>query len=129
MSRVLPGQPSRALLWFGVLGAPAAWALQEMLGWYFASAPCSTYIANRHFHGQPTGWLVAIHLVLILVTVIAFLASLACWRRARVLDPVLAVLVDRYLGMVGMVVALIVIAALIWGGLGTVMLTPCENMR
>ena len=37
MTAMLLRLPSRRWLWFGIVGAPLAWAAQEWLGWLLAS--------------------------------------------------------------------------------------------
>ena len=75
---------SSALLWFGVLGAPAAWALQLTLNYsleeWFACAPSTTATGEVFGYGVPTVALV-VSSILGAVAVAAGLVSLSCYRK------------------------------------------------
>ena len=82
---------SSALLWFGVLGAPAAWALQLTLNYsleeWFACAPSTTATGEVLGYGVPTVALV-VSSALGAVAVAAGLVSLSYYRRIQNGDEV-----------------------------------------
>jgi hypothetical protein len=41
LDRIPPTSPASPVLWFGVLGAPAAWVLQIGVGYWLSEAKCS----------------------------------------------------------------------------------------
>lgn len=73
-----------ALLWFGLLGAPSAWAIQLTLNYsleeWFACAPSTTDVGRVLGASVPTVALI-VSGVLGMVAVLAGLASLSCYRR------------------------------------------------
>jgi hypothetical protein len=126
MAELLLRLPSRRWLWFGVVGAPLAWAAQEWLGWLLASERCR---ARGHVMALASGGLVAVHLLALLVAVAALLASVRGLRRAHAARPDNVVLVDRFLATAGTVISAVGIVALVWGSLGTWLLAACEVAR
>jgi hypothetical protein len=67
------------LQWFGLLAAPAAWALHLVLGLYFAEAHCEA----SHWR---VGWLsaqVALTFVAVFVALVAEVAALLVYRELR----------------------------------------------
>ena len=126
MDGMLLRLPSRRSLWFGIVGAPLAWAAQEWLGWLLASERCRP---RGQAMALASGGLVAMHLLALLVAVAALMAGVRGVRRARAAPPDNVVMVDRFLATAGTVISAAGIVALIWGSLGTWMLAACEVMR
>jgi hypothetical protein len=119
--------PSRRPLWFAIVAAPLAWAAQEWMVWYVASAPCEPY-SRLHALDGGTGWIfAAVHVVALAVAALALACGLRGWRRMRNIDD--GAPVDRFLATVAVVISAISLAALIWGSLGTLMLHPCVVVR
>lgn len=126
MAGMLLRLPSRRLLWFGIVGAPLAWAAQEWLGWLLASERCRP---RGQAMSLAAAGLVAVHLLALLVAVAALLAAARGLRRARAARPDNLVMVDRFLATAGTVISAAGIVALVWGSLGTWMLAACEVAR
>lgn len=75
-----------ALLWFGLLGAPAAWTVQVVVAPDLAEILC--YPATGEGRGEVYGigiepFLVALTAALTTVALLALAAAFACWRRTR----------------------------------------------
>lgn len=75
---------SSALLWFGALGAPAAWTVQLIVNYsleeWFACAPATTVRGEVLGVGVPTTALVVTSATT-LIALAAGLVSLRCYRR------------------------------------------------
>lgn len=73
-----------ALLWFGVLGAPSAWAIQLTLNYsleeWFACAPSTTDPGRVLGASVPTAALLTSS-VLTVIAVAAGIVSLSCYRK------------------------------------------------
>ena len=78
---------SSALLWFGALGAPAAWVVQLTLNYsleeWFACAPSTSDAGEVMGLGVPTAG-IATSAAATVVAVVAGLVSFACYRK---IDP------------------------------------------
>jgi hypothetical protein len=74
---------ARAALWFGIVGAPAAWTLHELVGSALAGGACHPGPALGQVLTPSTAW--TLDLVLALVALAAGLAALwaayRSWRR------------------------------------------------
>jgi hypothetical protein len=73
-------------LWFAVLGAPIAWAVQLVVNYTFEDAIACT--PGSRTPGEILGistnlWIVAVSAVLAVVTVAALATSIAAYRRLR----------------------------------------------
>jgi hypothetical protein len=87
-AREITRQESRGalVLWFGMFAGPAAWMLHLMLGYMtediIACTPCSSTQGEiLGFGVRPV--VIAIHVVLISVTLLALVVSITAWRRLR----------------------------------------------
>jgi hypothetical protein len=71
----MPRRPSGlGPLWFGLLGAPAAWAVQELASYALASHGCA------HAGGSGGAWAAAVSVVAVLVGAAAALVAARSWR-------------------------------------------------
>jgi hypothetical protein len=125
-------KPSAQIM-FGVLGAPAAWAAQGLLGWLFASAVCGP-------RPNEIGWLgesglraleIAIGVVALAVGVAALWNAIQAWRRSA--DPGLAAVHGRatpdFLAAVALFVSAAFTLGILWALLPALMLSPCRVVR
>ena len=113
---------SRGSLWYGLAVPPAAWALQEWLGWYFGQRTCSSL--------EPP----AVRWILLGVSVAALAAVLVGvgrgWRawRATADDNDHQDRVD-FMAFGGLLVSGVFAIAIVWGGLATAFVSGCGWMR
>jgi hypothetical protein len=110
-------------VWYGLLAPPAAWALQEWLGWYFGQRTCQGL--------APT----SVRWILLGVSAVALCVALAgvargwsVWRDREVLDADHRDRVD-FMAFGGLLVSAIFAIAVIWGALPTAFLSECGWMR
>lgn len=119
--------PSRRPLWFAIVAAPLAWAAQEWVVWYVASAPCEPFSRLHALDGR-AGWIfAAAHVLTLAVAALALACGIRGWRRLHAFDGNAPV--DVFLSTVAVVISAIGLAALIWGSLGTLMLHSCVVVR
>ena len=106
--------------WYALLVPPAAWALQEWLGWYFGQRSCSSL--------EPP----SVRLILLGVSMAALAAALVGvsrgWRARCETDPDHRDRVD-FMAFGGLLVSSIFAIAIVWGGLSTAFLADCGRMR
>jgi hypothetical protein len=117
-----PGFPTSAAVWFGLLGAPLAWAGQLVVGYGVEEADCS---AGGMRWGIESGtWevalLVAASLVALLGGVASLLVLVRVRRRGR--DPRGRV---EFMAAGGVLVSAVFLALIVLGGAASVYLEPC----
>lgn len=81
LARIPPASPASPVLWFAVLGAPAAYAVQLGAGYWLAEAQCSP--AGDMWGISLRAWAVVIGAPAAAVAIAAGLTSLWLFRRAR----------------------------------------------
>ena len=134
---MIEGRPERApagpkwgieqtlLLWFGVLGAPAAWTLLLVVGYGFEEVDCSRGSSRWGFDAA-TG-----NLVLFIATasigVVAGAASFSAWRRTQ--QPEAADVRGRlaWMGFAGILVSGLFLALILFTGFGVAFLDQCRR--
>jgi hypothetical protein len=119
--------PSRRSLWLAIVAAPLAWAAQEWVVWYVASAPCEPYSRLHALDGRASWIYVAVHVLALAVAALALAVGIRGWRREHTMDGDAPV--EAFLATVAIVISAIGLAALIWGSLGTFLLHPCVVVR
>jgi hypothetical protein len=112
----------RALLWFGVLGAPAAWVFHLVAGYGIQEADCSRGSARWGFSSHPLE--IAVTAAALAIGLGALLASAWIWRTAetRGADPRGRVAFMAFAGIISSMLFLGIIAV---GGAGAAYLDPC----
>jgi hypothetical protein len=112
---------------FALLAAPAAWAVQGLLGWFFGERTCAQLAPSA------VRWIVLlVSVVALLVAVAGISRGLTAWRRhagahglaatdAR--DPV------EFLAVGGVLVSSVFAIAIVWAGLSAAFLSDCGRMR
>jgi hypothetical protein len=114
---------SSPLQWYAVLGAPLAWAVQLVVGYYYTEAACGPS-GVRFGRGVETPE--AILTVLMAVIAAGGWASAIVLRRAtargEVPDPLGRV---RFIADVGLVVGAIFVAVIVYTGAGEMTLAGC----
>ena len=111
----------RALLWFGVLGAPAAWVFHLVAGYGIQEADCSRGSARWDFSSHPLE--IAVTAAALGIGVAALVAAAWSWRAAEAgADPRGRVAFMAFAGIISSLLFLGIIAV---GGAGAVYLDPC----
>jgi hypothetical protein len=116
--------PLELLVWFGVLGAPIAWALQHVTGFALTEADC-----NIGYRGQVAvdGLTVAVTAAAATVAAAAELAAISAFRRTRDAgeDPPGSRV--HFMSIIGMTIGPLFLAIILMSGLGVVFLENCHQ--
>jgi hypothetical protein len=125
--RVEDNPPRR--FWFGLLGAPVAWALQGLSGWFAASLICDA----------PDGWRIGRQAIAglrsiefgigVTAALIAILALMVSIRAARDSSPIENASSYRFLATTAVFGSAIFLLGILWNALPVLMLAPCETVR
>lgn len=135
MNATTQSDSSRASIWYGILGAPVAFGIQELLGWLISSGACPS--------GSPAGvggiplftntrailWV--IDAVALVIALGALWVGIAVWRRSQ--DPsffsIRAQLRPDYMAAAAMLVSAVFTIAILWESAVAFVLPQCETMR
>jgi len=123
----------RRRMWFGILGAPFAWAAQGLLGWFIASAGCGRAPAAARWltDAGVRGTEIGISVVALLVAISALNVGLQAWRNSA--DRSIAAVDGRatadFLAAVALVVSVLFTLGILWAALSAFVLSPCESVR
>jgi len=114
----------KALLWFGVLGAPAAWVTQHVTGIALTEAACSAAYSDDV---ALDGLTIAVMAGAAAVAVLAELAAITVFRRTREAgdDPPASRV--HFMAIVGMTIGPLFLAMILMSGLGVAILENCRQ--
>lgn len=119
-----PTAASQLLNWFGVLGAPLAWAGMHVVGYGVADAACSP--AGSGWGLEPNTWATALTIACGTVALAAIVATVRVWRATRTSEdappPVGRM---HFLATIGLVVAPLFLLLILLAGLGATVLPRC----
>jgi heme/copper-type cytochrome/quinol oxidase subunit 2 len=131
MSRVAallsPNSPVSPVLWYAVLGAPVAWALQFWIDYWATEAHCGN--PGAHIGADLTTWAVVVGIAALAVAFGALATSIVLFRRTGDTDskgPPPAGRI-RFLAIVGMAIAPLFIAIITMTSAGVLILMPCTQ--
>jgi hypothetical protein len=113
-------------LWIGLAGGPAAFSLQELLGWFVGARVCEGWSLGT------VRWAVAaIAIVAIAVSAWAFMLSWRNWHRASAppSPPVEARDRQAFMALGGALISAMFVIATFWAGLTAAFLDTCGWMR
>jgi hypothetical protein len=119
------GGAGSAALWFGVLGGPAAWSLQVILGYGAEEIACSPGSRSQELAGiRIESFIFLVGVVLTLVTLAALLVSIRCFSVHRAGDPTTG---DRakWMGIAGIMVSVLFLIAIANGFAPLLFLEEC----
>jgi hypothetical protein len=126
MAREVTNQGSGSTaLWFGVLGGPAAWSLQVILGYGAEEIACSPGSQSEELAGMGIEpFLVVVSLALTMLTLAALLVSIRCLRIHRSGDPTTG---DRakWMAVAGVMVSVLFLIVLVSGFAPVWFLSTC----
>ncbi len=117
-------------LWFGVIAAPVAWAVQGLFGWYVGGANC----VNGSLAGGSSLQVAAtiIGIAAAIVAVVGIVTSLRNWRSSG--EPTRLATVEghtrnQYIAAAGTLVSGIFLLGIVWAGVGGVIVNACGSAR
>jgi heme/copper-type cytochrome/quinol oxidase subunit 2 len=116
-----------ALMWFGLLGAPAAWAAQHVTGIALTIAECHDNAAGPRWQAHVDAWTVVSTSIAAVVAILAGLSAVAAWRSARDADDSDPPPAGRvhFLGIVGLTISPLFLAIILMSGFGSISLAQC----
>jgi hypothetical protein len=121
---------ANVLLWFGLLGAPAAWTVQFLVGYWLSEVRCST---GGDGALAVDGWTIATTVVTAMLTVLAGLAAITTFRRTRDVRGVGGAEEPppkgrvHFLATVGIVIAPLFFLIIVMSGVGVAVLEDCRQ--
>lgn len=125
LERIPPESPVSPVLWFGVLGAPGAYAVQLGLGYWLTQAACSP--AGEEWGISLSAWAIVVTALAALVAIGAGLTSIWLYRRhGDRHDPPPAGRV-AFLAAVGMTVSVLFLLLILMTGAGVVTFRVCNQ--
>ena len=113
--------------WFGVFGAPSAWAMQHVTGYALTEATCSEAAQSMGWDVHLDAWTVAISAAAALVAVASGIAALATYRATRAAGEEPPAARVRFLAVVGIAIVPLFLAMILMSGLGVLFLDPCRQ--
>jgi hypothetical protein len=125
-------RPARAnlLLWFGLFGAPAAWTVQFVIGYWLSEVRCSTGGVGGL---EVDSWTIVTTAVAAVLAVLAEVAAIRTFRRTRNVrgmggadEPPPKGRV-HFLATVGIVIAPLFFLIIVMSGVGVAVLENCRQ--
>jgi hypothetical protein len=122
-----PRSPISPVMWFAVLGAPAAWAAEFWIGYWATQTDCS--VPGREWDVGLNAWGIALMAAAFAVAASAGLTALGLFRGTRDSDEDDPPPDGRvhFLSIVGMTVTVLFIFIIVMTGLGIVILPNCHQ--
>lgn len=126
LARPRIGLTNATLLWYGLFGAPFAWAIQHVAGVGFTEANCQE-AAKHGWEISLNAWTIAFSAGAVLVTLGGFAAAVATWRRTRDAgtDPPGARV--HFLSIIALTTTPLFLAIMVMSGLSVLFLTACRQ--
>jgi hypothetical protein len=123
----VPASGASPLLWFGVLGAPAAWLAQLFLGYWLTQAQCSP--TGGQWGIRLDTWGIVVGALCAAIAAASCLTALALHRRTREADEEGPPPGGRthFLSVVGLTVAPLFLILIAMTAVGTVVFFPCNQ--
>lgn len=121
-------------LWFGVLAAPSAWLLMEMVGYYLASRSCEPALGGVPLAGtpHPSATQVVLDLIALAASIAGLVVSLGSWRalhpkpnRGSTAEGGRA----HFLAFVGVLASALFIGGIVLFGLPPFLVNACSQAR
>ena len=120
-----PPRSLRLLMWFGLFGAPGAWAVMHLAGFGLSQAQCDAAGARWDVHMD--GWTTALLIATALVAALAEAASIAVYRRTRDAGETPPGSRVHFLAVIGMTIGPLFLTIILMSGLGAVLLPRCAQ--
>lgn len=127
--------PPGIRIWYGIIGAPAAFSIEETLGWLLSSGTCP--------RGSPIGYggfavitngreiMFAVAAAALLASVGALLVGIAEWHhsRDRSIASIKGTLRPDFLAAAAMLVSFVFTLAVLWMSIPVFWLPQCQVVR
>ena len=115
----------RVLVWFGVLGPPAAWVTQFLLGYGVTQAQCNPSGARW---GVPIHtWTIAATAAGATVALLGWLAAGAAFRATRDASSAPPRGRVHFLSVVALTTSPLFLLVIVWSGVGALVLQECHQ--
>jgi uncharacterized membrane protein len=125
LERIPPESPVSPVLWFAVLGAPGAYAVQLGVGYWLTEAACSP--TGDQWGISLSAWAIVVTALAALTAVAAGLTSIWLYRRhGDRHDPPPAGRI-AFLAAVGMTVSTLFLVLILMTGVGVVTFRVCNQ--
>lgn len=120
-----PTSAASPLMWFGVLGAPLAWATEFAVGYWATQTHCS--VSGDRWSLNLDAWGVVAMAAAFVVAITAGLTALGMFRGSRDAETEASPPPGRvrFLAIVGMTVSVLFTIVIVMTGLGVVILPDC----
>jgi hypothetical protein len=105
-------------LWFGILGAPAAWTLQHVTGYALTVVRCGEGGPSVHMDA----WTLAVTATAVVVALAAEAAAIVTFRATRGEESRV-----HFLAVIGVTIGPLFVAMILMSGLGAIVLTQCAQ--
>ena len=116
---------SNAVLWFGVIGGPVAWALEFIAGYAFGLAQCEQPVIRWQLPVH--GWQIALAAGAAVVALSAEAVALRIFFQTRDAESAPPVGRIHFLSVVGVTVNPLALAIIVMTGVGAPLLTLCQQ--
>lgn len=122
-----PTSPVSPVLWYAVLGAPIAWALQFWTGYWLAQAQCGP--TGSQWKIDLSAWATWVGIAGLAMAIGALATAVTLYRRTATAEVKGAPPQGRikFLSVVGMTVAPLFIAIIAMTSTGVLVLLPCNQ--
>ena len=117
--------PLSVRLWFGVLGAPLAWAIQHVAGFAVTLAACDA--AGARWDVPVDGLTVAVTAVAALIALLAELSAIGIYRATRDAGEEPPASRVHFLAVIGATISPLFLAIILMSGLGSTFLANCQQ--
>jgi hypothetical protein len=111
------------LTWYGVLGAPLAWAAAHVTGWLMTETACSP--GGSRWSVSVDAWSLGLVVAAGVVAVGSWAAAIWAFRATREAGPELPWSRLHFLSIIGMTVGLLFTTLIVISGLGAFALQEC----
>ncbi|HET8757667.1 MAG TPA: hypothetical protein VFM58_16735 [Solirubrobacteraceae bacterium] len=112
------------LLWLGVFGAPAAWAVQHIAGFSLTEARCREAATIGGWSLDMDAWTIAVTALAAIVAVTAIGAAIVTFRGTRGAEEPPRERI-HFLAVIGITIGPLFLAMILMSGLGAVFLPQC----
>jgi hypothetical protein len=120
-----PSSPVAPVLWFAVLGAPAAWGLQFGIGYWISQAKCSP--AGGMWGISIDAWIIVLSAIAIPLALGAGLLAYALFRATDGAGTAPPDGRNRFLAAIGMAVTPIFVAIMVLNLVGVLTYSHCPQ--
>jgi hypothetical protein len=120
-----PDIPDSVLLWFGVFGAPFAWATQHVLGFALTEASCG--LAGKRTGIALDPWTIGVTAIGATIAALAAASAVTVYRATRDAGDEPPASRVHFLSIVGMTISPLFLLIILMSGLGSIFLTNCRQ--